>query len=254
MFAALFVVAPGAQARTADNPAINVQFSTSGQIAVSLVDGTPLGTSSGAPTHDPGRVLHPANDRPRRLREHAVLRPEGPGHEHRRQHGRGRARLLELQHPPRCRTRPTPGATTMSFLRSSTRSRRRARPWRASGNASASRGFRPRITARRSRSTRSGRATPVRGKLMARRQRLWQALDRLQGQERLDAQVRDLHDRRHRQELDEGLHALTEVEVGERHRRLIRRDEEPPGHLDGREVGLRAGSRRQADLLCRRHR
>lgn len=47
---ALFVVAPGAQARTADNPAIDVQFSISGQIAVSLVDGTPLGTSTGAPT------------------------------------------------------------------------------------------------------------------------------------------------------------------------------------------------------------
>ncbi len=53
LFAALFVVAPGAQARTADNPAINVQFSTSGQIAVSLVDGTPLGTTSGAPTTIP---------------------------------------------------------------------------------------------------------------------------------------------------------------------------------------------------------
>jgi hypothetical protein len=50
LFAALFVVAPGAQAQLADNPAINVQFSTSGQIAVALVDGTPLGTSTGAPT------------------------------------------------------------------------------------------------------------------------------------------------------------------------------------------------------------
>lgn len=50
LLAVLSVVAPGAQAQTADNPAINVQFSTSGQIAVSLVDGTPLGTSSGAPT------------------------------------------------------------------------------------------------------------------------------------------------------------------------------------------------------------
>ncbi|HEX4521786.1 MAG TPA: hypothetical protein VH063_19580 [Gaiellaceae bacterium] len=50
LLAALFVVAPGAQARTDDNPAINVQFSVSGQIAVSLVDGTPVGTSSGTPT------------------------------------------------------------------------------------------------------------------------------------------------------------------------------------------------------------
>jgi hypothetical protein len=50
LFGALFVVAPGAQARTTDNPAINVQFSVSGQIAVSLVDGTPVGTASGAPT------------------------------------------------------------------------------------------------------------------------------------------------------------------------------------------------------------
>ena len=50
LLAALFVVAPGAQAQTADNPAINVQFSVSGQIAVSLVDGTPVGTTTGAPT------------------------------------------------------------------------------------------------------------------------------------------------------------------------------------------------------------
>jgi hypothetical protein len=43
LLAAFVVVAPAARAQTADNPAINVQFSTSGQIAVSLVDGTRSG-------------------------------------------------------------------------------------------------------------------------------------------------------------------------------------------------------------------
>jgi hypothetical protein len=48
--AALLVVAGAAQARSTANPTLRVNFFINGTIAVSLPDGTPVGTASGSPT------------------------------------------------------------------------------------------------------------------------------------------------------------------------------------------------------------
>ena len=50
LLAGLLTFAPGAQGRTAANPALHVNFFTNGSIAVTTDSGTPVGTSSGAPT------------------------------------------------------------------------------------------------------------------------------------------------------------------------------------------------------------
>jgi hypothetical protein len=54
LLAALLVLAPVAGARTTANPVLNVNFFVNGSIAVSLGDGTAVGTASGAPTTIPG--------------------------------------------------------------------------------------------------------------------------------------------------------------------------------------------------------
>jgi hypothetical protein len=51
--ALLLALAPGAQARMAANPVLDVNFFTNDTIAVTLADGTPVGTASGTPTTIP---------------------------------------------------------------------------------------------------------------------------------------------------------------------------------------------------------
>jgi len=53
LLAALLTFAPGAQGRTAVNPALHVNFFTNGSIAVTTDSGAAVGTSSGAPTMIP---------------------------------------------------------------------------------------------------------------------------------------------------------------------------------------------------------
>lgn len=50
LLAVAVVIAQAAQARTAANLVLDVQFSTNGTIAVTLPDGTPVGVTSGSPT------------------------------------------------------------------------------------------------------------------------------------------------------------------------------------------------------------
>jgi hypothetical protein len=50
----VLALTPAGQARTTANPTLRVNFFTNGSIAVTLPDGTPVGTASGAPTQIPG--------------------------------------------------------------------------------------------------------------------------------------------------------------------------------------------------------
>ncbi len=77
--AGLLALAPAAQARGQANPSLEVSFASSGVISVTLPDGTPVGTASGAPTVIPAGFYTVVLSGPGGCTELPYFALDGPG-------------------------------------------------------------------------------------------------------------------------------------------------------------------------------
>ncbi len=241
---AALVLASAAASRGADGPALDVTFFTDGTISLTLPDGTPVGTTSGAPTVIPAGYYTLLLAGPGGCSELPYFELHGPG-----ENILNDMDLGEMK-----------ATATAYFQPNSTYT------WRDNGipgviytftTSSTVVGTPPAPSSGRSSSPASGCASdhvvrgrrrlvdrPVPWHAQRRRHRCGTAVGRLPRQERREAPGRAVHDQRHRPELDGRARAREAAEKdGAGQRRDVRREAIAVGPPDRREVAVSSAAR-----------